>query len=413
MRIANLNGLWRCSKCGACTAVCPLYQETVQEGMTARGKLALIEAVQDGALQPSERMRQRLEDCLLCGACAQNCPSMVPTLELFLEARGELADRFGVPLPMRLFLRALGSSRAQAAGMPAMRAMQRAGLTRLVGSGAAALVPAPLRAALQAVPVLPGRSFRARHAREFDGAGRRAPVAYFVGCMMNWAYVDAAEATYHALTRTGIRVDCPPVVCCGMPHQVTGDRAAARALARENVRLLDGYETIVTDCASCGAALKGYGELLKDDPALGGAAAALASRIRDVSQVLVVPDRVRSSREDRVRVTYHEPCHLGRGQNVRAEPRELLQSLPGVQYVEMKGADVCCGGAGSFCFTHPDLSVKIGEAKVSSILATRAEVVVSGCPSCLSQLRTLLRAAGSPVRVCHPVELFTERLLGA
>ncbi len=410
MRITNLNALWRCSKCGACTAVCPLYQQTVQEGMTARGKLALIEAVQDGALQPSERMRQRLEDCLLCGACAQNCPSLVPTLELFLEARGELADTFGVPLPMRLFLLSLGSSRAQAAGMPAMRAMQRAGLKRLVESGAAALLPAPLRAALQAVPVLPGRSFRTRHAREFDGAGRRASVAYFVGCMMNWAYVDAAEATYQALMRTGTRVDCPPVVCCGMPHQVTGDRAAARALAQENIRRLEGYETIVTDCASCGAALKGYGELLKDDPALGGAAAALASRVRDVSQVLVAPDRVGTPRGDRIRVTYHEPCHLGRGQNVRAEPRRLLQQLPGMELVEMRGADVCCGGAGSFCFTHPDLSGKVGEAKVASILATRAEVVVSGCPSCMAQLSVMLRRRGSAVRVCHPVELLAARL---
>jgi glycolate oxidase iron-sulfur subunit len=410
MRIANLNGLWRCSKCGACTAVCPLYQETVQEGMTARGKLALIEAVQDGVLQPSERMRQRLEDCLLCGACAQNCPSMVPTLDLFLEARGELADTFGVPLPMRLFLLALGSSGAQAAGMPVMRAMQRAGLARLVESGAAALIPAPLRAALRAVPLLPGRSFRARHAWEGDGAGRRAPVAYFAGCMMNWAYVDAAEATYQALMRTGSHVDCPPVVCCGMPHQVTGDRAAARALARENVRLLDGYETIVADCASCGAALKGYGELLKDDPALGGAAAALASRVRDVSQVLVVPDRVRPSRGGRVRVTYHEPCHLGRGQNVKSEPRELLQSIPGVEFVEMKGADVCCGGAGSFCFTHPDLSVKVGEAKVASILATGATVVASGCPSCMAQLSAMLRRRGSAARVCHPVELLAACL---
>jgi glycolate oxidase iron-sulfur subunit len=409
MELAHLNALWKCNKCGACTAVCPLYQETVNEGMAARGKLALLEAVVDGALAPSQALRQRIEDCLLCGACAQNCPSLVPTTDLFLEARAELKSLLGLPLPIRMLLYALGSPRLMAAGMPWLRFVQGSGLLRLVENQFGVLAPAALRAAVRAAPLIPARPFRARRfPRDTDGTGVRGTVAYFAGCFMNWGYADAAEATRLALTLGGYWVESPPVMCCGMPHRVYGHAEAARRLARKNIEALEAYEVIVTDCASCGAAIKEYRELLADDPSYRAKAEAVSSRVADVSEFLMKGPLARPQGEMPLRVTYHEPCHLGRGQGVKAQPREMLQSIPGLEFVEMKGADVCCGGAGSFCITHPDLSEKVGAAKVESILATRADVVASGCPSCISQLHALLRARGVSIRVCHPVELLAE-----
>jgi glycolate oxidase iron-sulfur subunit len=411
MELHHLNALWKCNKCGACTAVCPLYQQTVHEGMAARGKLALLEAVVDGVLAPSQVLQRRIEDCLLCGACAQNCPSLVPTTDLFLEARAKLTDLLGLPLPIRMFLYALGSPRLMAAGMPILGALQRSGLEWLVEGRAGLLAPAALRAAVRSAPPIPVRPFSARRPpQDGEGAGARGTVAYFAGCFMNWGYAGTAEATCLALRQVGYRVESPPVLCCGMPHRVYGDEQAARRLARRNIQALEGYTAIVTDCASCGAALKSYGELLADEPAYRQRALEVSTRVSDVAQFLVKQGLPRPKREFPLRVTYHEPCHLGRGQGVREEPRQILRAIPGVELVEMKGADVCCGGAGSFCITHPDLSGKVGEAKASAIEATRATVVASGCPSCIAQLNAILRAHGIQAKACHPIELLAESL---
>lgn len=409
MELAHLSALWRCNKCGACTAACPLYQQTVHEGMAARGKLALLEAVVDGALAPSQALRERIEDCLLCGACAQSCPSLVPTTDLFLEARADLAGLLGLSWPVRISLHALGSRRLLAAGMLWLGLLQRSGLVRVAGRVPGGLLPATVRAAARFAPPIALRPFSARRVSGgLDGRGTRGTVAYFAGCFMNWGYADVAEATRRSIEASGFRVESPAVLCCGMPHRVSGDSEAARQLARKNIEALEPYAAVITDCASCGAALKGYRELLSDDPAYRERAAIVSARVADVSEFLLKQDLPRTFKAVPVRVTYHEPCHLGRGQGVKEQPRELLKSIPGVEFVEMKGADVCCGGAGSFCVTHPDLSAKVGAAKVESILATRAEVVASGCPSCMSQLRVRLHERGLRIRVCHPVELLAE-----
>ncbi len=409
MELAHLNALWKCNKCGACTAVCPLYQETVNEGMAARGKLALLEAVVDGALVPSEALRQKIEDCLLCGACAQNCPSLVPTTDLFLEARAELASLLGLPLPIRVLLYALGSPCLMAAGMPGLRFLQRSGLVRITERFPQGLMPRAIRAAMRAAPAVPARPFRTRRLRQdTNGTSTPGTVAYFAGCFMNWGYADVAEATRLALILGGHHVEIPPVMCCGMPHRAYGDVEAARRLARKNIEALERYAAIVTDCASCGAALKEYRELLADDPSYRERAHVVSARINDVSEFLMKGPLSHPQGELPLRVTYHEPCHLGRGQGVKVQPREMLKAIPGLEFVEMKGADVCCGGAGSFCVTHPDLSGKVGAAKVESILATQADVVASGCPSCMSQLHALLRGRGAGIRVCHPVELLAQ-----
>jgi glycolate oxidase iron-sulfur subunit len=415
MELRHQEGLWRCSKCGACTAVCPLYQHTTYEGMAARGKLALLEAAVDnhlGGLGPSRGLRARLEDCLLCGACAANCPSLVPTTALFLEGRAALARTLGLPLPVRGMLAMLASTGLQAAGMPWVGLAQRAGLPGLVESVPPPLVPESLRAAAAAAPPIAIRPFRSRPVPA-PPAGQpvRGRVAYFAGCIMNWGYPDVAEATCRALAAIGYRVEVPAVQCCGMPHRVYGDEETARRLARSNLGALEGYEAVITDCASCGAALKSSGELLGEDARLGERARVLAGKVSDISQFLAQRGLPTLRKAAPLRVTYHEPCHLGREQGVKAEPRRLLQAIPGIEYVEMKGADVCCGGAGSFCLTHAALSREVGEAKVASILATGASVVASGCPSCITQLSLMLRGRGARVRVCHPLELLAERLV--
>lgn len=409
MEFSELAALFKCNKCGSCTSVCPLYQNTVHEGMAARGKVALLEAVADGRLKAGETVRAKLEDCLLCGACTQNCPSFVPTTELFLEARAGLARDLGLPVPIRMLLAALQSPALMSLGTPPLAIFQRAGIPRIMLEQLGGLLPDAVRAGLRSMPPAPLRSFRARAERlPTNGDGRRGTVGYFAGCFMNWGYADAAMATRTMLIRGGFRVEVPAVVCCGVPHRAYGDIDAARNLARKNIAALEKYEHVVTDCASCGAALKEYKQLLKDDPAYCARAERLSGCTADISEFLVKCDFPKPQGRSPLRVTYHDPCHLVRGQGIKSQPREILKAIPGVEYVEMQGADVCCGAAGSFCVTHPALSEAVGDNKADSILQTQADVVVSGCPSCLTQLKAMLAAKGSKVKVMHPMELLAE-----
>jgi glycolate oxidase iron-sulfur subunit len=409
MEFSELAALFKCNKCGSCTSVCPLYQNTVHEGMAARGKLALLEAVADGRLESGEAVRAKLEDCLLCGACAQNCPSFVPTTDLFLEARAGLTTGLGLPVAIRMLLAALQSPTLMNLGTPPLALFQRAGIPRIMLEQLGGLLPDAVRAGLRSMPPAPLRSFRARAEKlPSNGDGRRGTVGYFAGCFMNWGYADAAMATRNILTRGGFRVDVPAVVCCGVPHRAYGDIEAARDLARKNIAALEKYEHVVTDCASCGAALKEYKHLLKDDPEYRERAEKVSGRAADISEFLVKHEFPKPGGQVPLRVTYHDPCHLVRGQGIKSQPREILQAIPGVEYVEMKGADVCCGAAGSFCVTHPALSEGVGNNKAESILETKADVVVSGCPSCLTQLKAMLAAAGSKTKVMHPMELLAE-----
>lgn len=397
--------LFRCNKCGACTAVCPLYDCTAREGMAARGKLALLEAVEEGKLAVSPRLRDRLEDCLLCGACMENCPSQVPTMDLFLEARADLAKELGHPVWVKFLLHSLASPVLMGAGSATLGLLQHTNLDRLLRS-----LPAfpMVRAALTSVPRIPPVPYRKRYLPQKNRIETSTKIAYFAGCFMNWIYPDVAEMTHRILVHNGYWVESPPVVCCGMPHRALGDPETARRLARKNVDALAGYTAVVTDCASCGAALKMYGEMLADDTEYAERAKDLAARVFDISEFLVSHGYYRPEHPIRLRVTYHDPCHLGREQRVKEQPRELLRSIPGLELVEMKEADKCCGGGGSFALTHPELSYRVGQQKVASIVNTEAQAVISGCPSCLSQLRALLEKRGQKTAVYHTVELLAH-----
>lgn len=370
-------------------SVCPLYEHSLHEGMAARGKVATLEAVIDGTLPVTEALRNRLSDCLLCGACSQICPSSVPTTALFLEARAEIARELGLPIWTKAMLGALNSPTLMAIGTTAAGLMQRAG-------------------ALGFAPPIARRTYRSRNLPKAPDGGGRMRVAYFAGCIMNSVFGDIAEATHRVLVYNGYQVEAPPVECCGMPNRGMGDLEGARRLARRNIDLLSSYEAIVNDCSSCGTALKAYAELLADDPVYAAKAHTLAGRVYDVSEFLVRFGFVPPDREVPARVTYHDSCHLVREQKVKEQPRQLMRAIPGLQFVEMKGADVCCGGGGSFSFTHPAMGKKVGQEKADNVRATGAAVVATGCPGCSTQIRSMLRSAGVEATVRHPVELLAE-----
>lgn len=389
MQITDLAGLYRCNKCGTCTTICPLYNHTQFEGMAARGKVASIEAVIDGTLKVTPALRDRLSDCLLCGACKKSCPCSVPTTDIFLEARAQIAKELGLTPFAMAVTTAFGSSTLLGMGTWGGALLQKMG-------------------ALGWVPPISRPPYQSRQLPAGPETGAKMRVAYYAGCMMNYVYADVAEATHRVLVHNGYRVESPKVQCCGMPNRSLGDHEGALRHARHNVDALTGYDAIVTDCGSCGSALKEYGHLLAGDPEYAEKAAEVSRRVYDVAEFLVKFGYAEPERKVEARVTYHDSCHMVREQKVAAQPRQILKSIPGVTYVEMKGADVCCGGGGSFSFSHIDLGRKVGSSKAANIAATEATVVTTGCPSCSMQIRSSLQRAKVDADLRHPIELLAR-----
>jgi glycolate oxidase iron-sulfur subunit len=196
-------------------------------------------------------------------------------------------------------------------------------------------------------------------------------------------------------------------VCCGALHLHTGDVEGARDLARANIRAFeaDNFDAIIINAAGCGSALKGYGELLRDDPAYADRARAFASRVRDISEYLAgLPLRPPSQALD-LTVTYQEPCHLAHAQRIRQQPRRVLAAIPGLRLVEMAEASLCCGSAGIYNVTQPDMAESLLRRKVRNILETGADIVITANPGCFLQVQAGLRDAGSGIRVMHIVDL--------
>jgi glycolate oxidase iron-sulfur subunit len=233
-------------------------------------------------------------------------------------------------------------------------------------------------------------------------------VALLTGCVQALLFPEVNTATARLLARSGYTVLSPPAQgCCGALHLHWGDRAGARRLARANVAAFAGADWVVTNAAGCGTALRDYGHLFADDPA----AAALAARVRDVSELLAgaLPE---PRHPLPLTVTYHEPCHLVHGQRVREAPRALLRAIPGLRLVELPESDLCCGSAGVYNLLEPEIAGQLLARKLDRIAGTGADVVASGNPGCLLQLRMGLAERGLGIRAHHPIELLAWSVEG-
>lgn len=268
----------------------------------------------------------------------------------------------------------------------------RSGLQRMVRR--ARLLPRRLAAMERLLPSAEGRPYTLR---ERDGAD----CAFFAGCVMRSSFGDTERATVRLLERSGHAVTAPTAqVCCGALHAHSGDGAGARALARRNVAAFErGAGPVVVNAAGCGAHLKAYGDVLADDPAWAGRAAGFARRVRDATEV-VVPVAVAQTPAP-LRVAYQDACHLAHGQRIRQQPRALLAAVPGVTIVPLKDPERCCGSAGIYNLTHPEVATELQRLKVRAIQDARPDVVVSANPGCILQLVAGLREAGSAVPVVH------------
>ncbi|MEW6242907.1 MAG: (Fe-S)-binding protein [Bacillota bacterium] len=400
--------LKQCVRCGFCQAHCPIYKRLFTESVAARGKIRLVKAVRDGEMAWSRTAVDRLYTCTLCLGCAAGCPTGVMTEEIFLGARVQAARQRGLGGLRWLVFRGLLHN-------PSLfRALLHAGartwpLLFRSDPGPGGRPRLPLGISMRrVVPRLAPTPFLKSATVNEDRGARGARVLFFTGCLINYVYTGVGRAVLEVLERNGARVLLPGEQhCCGTPVFTNGDVITARQMAGYNLQVVEKYrpDAIVTACATCGSALKKHYPALCEGGPMEDAARRWAARTYDISEYLVKAGYRPPEGRISMSVTYHDPCHLLRGQGVYEAPRRLLAAIPGMEFREMALADRCCGGAGSFSLSHYALSLSITEQKLRSIRETRAAAVATGCGACRMQIEDASHQAGIGTRVMHTLEL--------
>jgi glycolate oxidase iron-sulfur subunit len=413
----------QCMHCGLCLPTCPTYDATKLERHSPRGRIALMRAIADDQLAPSRAFGEEMYFCLGCLACMTACPAGVNYAELFERARAEV-ERVGVLRNPRrdlvravalrwLFhdlrrLRLLGRLLRlyQAPWLGLQKAVRRWGLGQLLPRRLreleAQMPPIAPRFSHQLLPeVLPARG------------PRRHVVALLTGCAQDLLFSEVNRDTAEVLAWNGCEVYTPRrQSCCGSLHAHNGERELARDLARRNLDQFppECFDAIITNAGGCGSHLKHYGHLLADDPAYAARARLWDRKCKDIHEWLdqiglqPPPD----GPAEPLVVTYHESCHLSHGQRVVRQPRDLLRAIPGLRLVELPESNWCCGSAGIYNLTQPEMAGQLLDRKLRHILSTGAPVVATANPGCQLQLIQGARQRGLRLRVVHPVSLLAE-----
>lgn len=413
-----------CVHCGFCLPACPTYALTGDENESPRGRIHLIRQVVTGQAELDASVAEHVDACLGCLACVSACPSGVrydriiedfrPEIEqAYADGRGDRAFRRMVfalfPHPLRLRVAAVAAV-----------AYRRTGGAALVRSGGL-LRRFPRLAAMEALmpPTTLARAW-SRVPRRTEAAGaRRRTVGLVTGCVQRVFFADVNAATVRVLAAEGCAVVAPAQGCCGALSLHAGREEEARRYARAMIEAFeradgaseDGeeIEEIVVNVAGCGSTLKVYGELLAGDPAYAARAEAFAARVRDPSETLAALEPRAERHPIEARVTYHDACHLSHGQGVRSQPRAVLATIPGLRVQEPAEANFCCGSAGVHNLVRPEAADELGRRKAENLRRTDPDLIATGNPGCLLQIRRHL----PDVPVVHPVELLDASIRGA
>lgn len=409
--------LEQCIRCGECRTVCPVFDATLHEKFVARGKISLLVAAAEGKLELSDSFYKGLSNCLLCKACVDNCANNVSTDKLIIKAREIYTSQKGLPILQRIIYTGLANAGSATKSLKAAHTMQKAVFRKIPEtSGMRRRFPLPLIDSGQLVPELAEIPFREAHPPIRSSSGAQEKVIFFTGCMSNYAYTSIAEAVVKVLNALGKEVITPEQTCCGAPMYLSGDVETAKKLAETNMELLGQYtgSKIVLACPTCGMMLKQHLlEIISDDYIQ--TATSIAARTMDISEYLYHSVGVEEIRQHIVRpiaatTTYHDPCHLNRGQGISHEPRELLKLACGTGFSETEDADRCCGLAGTYSIVHRETSQKIQQKKSQKLKQNGADLIVTGCPGCIMQLQDGAGRIGSQSYATHTIEVLARAM---
>ena len=409
--------LEQCMKCGFCSFWCPVYQEEKIEPSVARGKNILIRRVLSGELELTDELAKKIDKCTLCMTCTENCPAKAKIPPVVIAARADMTRARGIKFPYSFVYRQLlphrklfGNtvkfvSRIQPLIMPKSKGTTRHLPLFLSALGKGRNIPRVASKFLrQTVPVVN---------KPPEGVKTVMRVGYFTGCMTDFVFPETGKKIINFLNKNGVEVVVPREQgCCGAPVFLgAGDFDTGRKFADTNAKAFKDFDYVITDCGTCGSAIKDYAKFLADTPERTKAYTEFGNKIKDISEFLVDVLKLPASAYKVApefkgkKVTYHDSCHLNRHMGVKSQPRQILKSMKDIEYIEMPNADRCCGMAGAFSIHFYDLSQKIADKKVAGIDATGADIVVTGCPGCEIQLIDSTTRHDKSVKVMHIMDL--------
>jgi glycolate oxidase iron-sulfur subunit len=413
LELLDRNKINTCVQCGMCLTSCPTYRELGVEMDSPRGRVFLMKSVQEGRLQPDALFAKHMYLCLDCRACETVCPTGVPFGSLVEAARAVVEQNRRLPLMTRLVrdlafrrllphpgrLRLLGGILRQAHRLGFLAVARHLALGRL-------------RDWLAFLPDLSARPFSPGEVTSIEPTGtRRGRVALFWGCVAPVLLPAVHRDTVAVLSKYGYEVVVPDgQSCCGALHLHNGLRDEALALARRNLAAFEkdpGIDAVIVNAAGCGAALKEYPELLHGT-AEEERAGRFRAAVKDFAEFLAADPEAPEAGRLKTTVTYQDPCHLAHGQRVRSGPRQLLKSIPDLEFKEMRDADRCCGSAGIYNLLNPELSQQFLKAKLDHAVRTGAQIIVTANPGCQLQLQAGIRQAGLATEVVHLAELLAR-----
>ena len=405
-----------CVHCGFCLPTCPTYALWGEEMDSPRGRIALMQLGHEQA-ELSPEMVTHFDRCLGCMACVTACPSGVRYDLLIQETRPQVERNFGRSGRDRAF-RALifalfphpGRLRAL---VPLAALHHRLGLDRLATRRGGLLERLPrVRALAGLAPRVPAKAALHRLPTRTPARGAvRGRVGFLQGCVQRAFFGEVNAATVAVLAAEGFEVHAPREPrCCGSLQQHTGYEAAAQARARETIAAFENCDQVVVNAAGCGSGMKEYGHLLADDPVWAGRAERFAAKVRDVHELLGAHPPLARRAPVPIRVAYHDACHLAHAQGIRAQPRELLRAIPGLELVEPAEWELCCGSAGVYNLLEPRVAAALAARKADNLLATGAEAIVAANPGCAVQIAAELERRGHPRPIHHPMELLARSI---
>jgi len=408
----------RCIHCGLCLNHCPTYRLWGKEADSPRGRIRQMLLIDQGELALDQSFVTHIDRCLDCRACETACPSGVEYGKLVELARAQIERQYrraaGARLARRFIYRSVLPHPGRIAALGrALRFYQRSGL-QAVARASGLLHLFGLAKRERFLPAIDHQFFVSQLGQTFPAQGkRRGRVAFVAGCIAQVAFARLNEATIRVLQANGCEVVVPAGQgCCGALAVHAGLRDEARELARRNLNafLAERFDAVVTNAAGCGSTLKEYGELFPGDSSEHERACEFSSRVRDVTEFLAELGLTAGLKSLPLRVTYQDSCHLLHGQKIHGAPRKLIQSVPGVELVEMPGAEHCCGSAGVYNVTQTAASLELLKEKMNSARSSGAQTIVTANPGCIIQLRAGAELYGIGQEVIHVVELLDRAI---
>ncbi len=406
------NQIANCMKCGNCMEVCPIYKELGKESGVARGKLAVIEAVNQGYLELNDSFANLMNLCTSCKACSAKCPCGVKPDEIILKARAAVVKQQGLPILKKASFAFLKKRHLFNMGMKFAGIFGGIAMKKIPGKVAAVLRFVNQERSKRVIAPVAKKSLRNCNPEVIKVSGNaKKRVGYFTGCMANYIYTDIGQAVIDVLIANDMEVVLPKNQhCCGTPVYTSGDIDAARILAQHNIEVFESYQLdyIVTSCGSCTESWKEeYGKLFQEDAEMCKRIKKLADKTYEISQFLVdiIPlDTTKLGAVNKI-VTMHDPCHMARGIHVTDQPRNILTVIPDLKLVEMKEPARCCGAGGSFCMVYYELSQRINDRKIKDINSTGADIVATGCGSCRMHITDGIVRNHMQQNVVHTIQL--------